>query len=93
MAILLHKYLIDDNAKMYLNKAFNMALGYSHHKYSTIFEYMDSIEYFIDFNFGDYENRLKRINRIINAVSYTHLDVYKRQVKSFNCCRSNAYWF
>ena len=68
MAILLHKYLIDDNAKMYLNKAFNMALGYSHHKDSTIFEYMDSIEYFIDFNFGDYENRLKRINRIINVL-------------------------
>ena len=68
MATLLHKYVLDDNAKMYLNKAFNMALGYSHHKDSTIFEYMDSIEHFIDFNYGNYENRLKRINKIINVL-------------------------
>ena len=68
LATLLHKYLLDDNAKMYLNKAFNMALGYSHHKDSTIFEYMDSIEHFLDFNYGNYENRLKRINKIINVL-------------------------
>ena len=35
------------------------------------------------------------ILQYINAVSYTHLDVYKRQIKSFsdNCRSANEYYF
>ncbi len=59
--------LIDD-AKLYLDKAFDMAMGYSYHKDPFIFEVLESIEYCLDTQDTAFLDILKRLAKLIDNI-------------------------
>ena len=59
--------LIDD-AKIYLDKAFCMAMGYCHHKDPLLYEVLETVEYCLDTQHLEFANVLKRLAKIIDNI-------------------------
>ena len=59
--------LIDD-AKIYLDKAFCMAMGYCHHKDPLLYEVLETVEYCLDTQHLEFANILKRLAKIVDNI-------------------------
>ncbi|MBD5402534.1 AAA family ATPase, partial [bacterium] len=61
---------IIDDAKLYLDKAFCMAMGYGYHKDPLLFEVLKIVEYCMDVEKTGFDGILKKLARIIINIEY-----------------------